>query len=70
MEIEGLGWLASGGETKGFGSLVLGAGWVSSMRERKREIIHFVLFRFLVFIFYFFNRWCSLLGLVGLSLLE
>ena len=61
-------------ETGGFGSLVLGAGRVSSMRERERErereIIHFVLFRFLVFIFYFFNRWCSLLGLVGLSLLE
>ena len=52
MEIEGLGWLASGGETEGFGSLVLGAGWVSSMRER--EIIQFALFRFLVFIFYFF----------------
>ena len=42
METKGLGWLASGGETKGFGSLVLGAGWVSSMREREREreIIH------------------------------
>ena len=37
MEIEGLGWLASGGETGGFGSLVLGAGWVSSMRESERE---------------------------------
>ena len=60
----------AGDGNRGFGSLVLGAGQVSSMKEIEREIIHFVLFRFLVFIFYFFNRWCSLLGLVGLSLLE
>ena len=39
MEIEGLGWLANDGETEGFGSLVLGAGWVSSMRERERLYI-------------------------------
>ena len=49
METKGLGWLASGGETKGFGSLVLGAGWVSSMRERERERLY-IIFYFLFFL--------------------
>ena len=46
----GFGWLADGGDRRvwvsSFGS------WVSSMREREREIIRFVLFRFLVFFFF------------------
>ena len=63
-----MGWLVNVGDKRvwvsNFGS------WVSSMRERERERLYLSPFRFLVFIFYFFNRWCSLLGLVGLGLLE
>ena len=43
----------AGDGNRGFGSLVLGAGQVSSMKEIEREIIHFVLFRFL-FLFFIF----------------
>ena len=61
METKDLGWLAGDGDRRvwvfGFGSWPGFFNEREREREREREIIHFVLFRFLVFIF--FNSWCS-----------